>query len=50
MPAAFQFFIAFAAFLFIKFGGADVVQRPPGEKRGRGRRLFGRGKADPTAV
>jgi ABC-type sugar transport system permease subunit len=25
--------IAFAAFLFIRFGGADVVQRPPGEAK-----------------
>jgi multiple sugar transport system permease protein len=25
--------IAFAAFLFIKFGGADVVQRPPSSKK-----------------
>ncbi|MFB9239273.1 carbohydrate ABC transporter permease [Plantactinospora siamensis] len=30
--------IAFVAFLFIRFGGADVVQRPPGSKRGRKKR------------
>ncbi len=30
--------IAFVAFLFIKFGGADVVQRPPSRKKPRGRR------------
>jgi ABC-type sugar transport system permease subunit len=42
--------IAVAAFLFIKFGGADVVQRPPDARRGRGRRFFGRGKVNPAAV
>ena len=26
--------IAFVAFLFIRFGGADVIQRPPSEKKG----------------
>jgi multiple sugar transport system permease protein len=30
--------IAFVAFLFIKFGGADVVQRPPSTKKPHGRR------------
>ena len=42
--------IALAAFLFIRFGGADVVQRPPGSRK-RGRWFLGRGKpdqADPT--
>jgi ABC-type sugar transport system permease subunit len=40
--------IAFAAFLFIKFGGADVVQRPPRAPEAKRRRLFGRAKADAT--
>lgn len=30
--------IAFVAFLFIRFGGADVVQRPPSEKKPRRRK------------
>jgi ABC-type sugar transport system permease subunit len=34
--------IAFVAFLFIKFGGADVVQRPPTARRPGGRRWFRR--------
>ena len=28
--------IAFTAFLFIKFGGADVIQRPPSSKKAKG--------------
>lgn len=43
--------IALTAFLFIRFGGADVVQRPPkapGSSRGRGR-LF-RGSGGPAAA
>ena len=32
--------IAFVAFLFIKFGGADVVQRPPTVAKPGGRRRF----------
>ncbi len=28
--------IAFVAFLFIKFGGADVIQRPPATKKKKG--------------
>jgi ABC-type sugar transport system permease subunit len=34
--------IALTAYLFIRFGGADVVQRPPTTKKTRRRRLFGR--------
>jgi len=34
--------IAFAAFLFIKFGGADVVQRPPTAKKPVRRSFFRR--------
>lgn len=34
--------IALVAYLFIKYGGADVVQRPPTQKRPRSRRRFGR--------
>jgi multiple sugar transport system permease protein len=37
--------IALTAFLFIRFGGADVVQRPPTVKKNRRRRLFGRGSS-----
>lgn len=37
--------IAFVAYLFIRFGGADVVQRPPSPKGPRGRRRFGRAAA-----
>jgi multiple sugar transport system permease protein len=44
--------IAFVAFLFVRFGGADVVQRPPKSPRaGGGRpRFFGRGGADAAAT
>jgi multiple sugar transport system permease protein len=38
--------IAFAAFLFIRFGGADVVQRPASIKKPRGRRRAGRPTED----
>jgi len=41
--------IAFAAFLFIKFGGADVVQRPP-TAPGTGRRWFRRGATGEPAT
>jgi multiple sugar transport system permease protein len=46
--------IAFVAFLFIRFGGADVVQRPPSAKRSGGRRRFRRaapaeGAAEPAS-
>lgn len=34
--------IAFVAFLFIRFGGADVVQRPPSAQNPRGRRRSSR--------
>jgi len=42
--------IAFTAFLFIKFGNADVVQRPPSTKRPKGRLTFGRAKVSAGAV
>jgi len=40
--------IAFAAFLFIKFGGADVVQRPPTVSKPGGRRPFWRRSTTPA--
>ncbi|HEY6796425.1 MAG TPA: sugar ABC transporter permease [Kineosporiaceae bacterium] len=43
--------IAFVAFLFIRFGGADVVQRPPTARRPGGRRVFRRrARVDGTAA
>ncbi|MGC1215367.1 MAG: sugar ABC transporter permease, partial [Micromonospora sp.] len=42
------FIIALVAVLFIRFGGADVVQRPPGGKRGRKRVPPAAVAAEPT--
>jgi len=42
--------IALAAFLFIKFGGADVVQRPPTVRKPPRRRRFGRATEAPVTT
>ncbi len=42
--------IAVVAFLFIKFGGADVVQRPPGQKKTRRWPLLGRRRRNAEGV
>jgi multiple sugar transport system permease protein len=42
--------IAFTAFLFVRFGGADVVQRPPKAPGAQRRKLFSRSQSTTTAT